>query len=94
MAKQRSVSFVEARKKLSRIVDEVSRGGGAVVITKRQKPVAVVVGMERYRREAEPVGTRRRILKIKGIAQGPADVDRVIAELRRSRIAALIRRVK
>jgi len=96
MAKPRNVPFAQARKELSRIVDQVSTGGRPVVITKRQKPVAVVVGLERYRSEAEPAGRsrRRRILKIKGIARGPVDVDRAIAELRRSRIEALIRRLK
>jgi prevent-host-death family protein len=96
MAQRETVPFAQARKELSRIVDQVSTGGRPVVITKRQKPVAIVVGLERYRSEAEPAGRsrRRRIFKVKGIARGPADVDRVIAELRRSRIEALVRRLK
>lgn len=96
MAKQRSVPFVQARKELSRIVDQVSRGGSSVVITKRQKPVAVVVGVERYRSEAEPPGRsrRRHIFKINGIARAAGDIDRAIADLRRSRTEALLRKLK
>jgi prevent-host-death family protein len=94
MAKGRSVPFAQARKELSRIVDEVSGGGRPVVITKRQKPVAVVTGFERYARDAESQTKPRRIFKINGFARATGDIDKAIAELRRSRIEALDRRLK
>ena len=96
MAKEKVVSFVKARKELSRILDQVGNGGEPVVIAKRQKPLAVVVGVNRYR---EMAGTSkylrevkgRRILKIRGIATGVADIDEAISALRKSRIDVLTR---
>jgi prevent-host-death family protein len=94
MAKEKVVSFVTARKELSRILDRVSNGGEPVVIAKRHKPLAVVVGLDRYRQVsgahkylAKVRG--KRILKIRGIAKGGADIDEAISALRRSRIEAL-----
>ena len=96
MAKEKVVSFVKARRDLSRILDQVSNGGESVVISKRHKPLAVVVGLDRYRQVS---GTKKylakvkgkRILKIRGIASGVADIDEAIGALRRSRIEALTR---
>ena len=94
MAKEKVVSFVKARKDLSQILDRVSTGGEPVVISKRHKPLAVVVGLDRYRQVsgahkhlARVKG--KRILKIRGIAKGVADIDEAIRTLRRSRIEAL-----
>ena len=94
MAKEKVLSFVTARKELSRILDRVSNGGEPVVIAKRHKPLAVVVGLDRYRQVsgahkylAKVRG--KRILKIRGIAKGGADIDEAISALRRSRIEAL-----
>jgi prevent-host-death family protein len=96
VAKEKIVSFVKARKELSQILDQVSNGGEPVVIAKRHKPLAVVVGLDRYRRAsgadkhlAKVKG--KRILKIRGIAKGVADIDEAIRTLRRSRIEALTR---
>ena len=94
MAKEKVVSFVKARKELSRILDQVSSGGEPVVIAKRHKPLAVVVGLERYRQVS---GTHKhfakvkgkRILKIRGIARAVGDIDEAIRALRKSRIEAL-----
>jgi prevent-host-death family protein len=94
MAREKIVSFVKARKELSRILDHVSHGGEPVVISKRHKPLAVVVGLDRYRQVsgahkhlAKVRG--KRILRIRGIASGAADIDEAINTLRRSRIEAL-----
>ena len=94
MAKEKIVSFVKARKELSQILDQVSNGGAPVVIAKRHKPVAVVVGVDRYRqvcgayRQLTKVEGRR-ILKIRGMAKGSPDIDNAIEILRKSRIEAL-----
>jgi prevent-host-death family protein len=94
MAKEKVVSFVTARKELSRILDQVSNGGEPVVIAKRHKPLAVVVGLDRYRqvsgahKHLKKVRGKR-ILKIRGMAKGAADIDEAISALRRSRIEAL-----
>jgi prevent-host-death family protein len=96
MAKERVVSFVKARRELSHILDQVSNGGQPVVIAKRHKPLAVVVGLSRYR-EMAGAGKYlrkvkgRRILKIRGIATGVADIDEAISALRKSRINVLTR---
>ena len=75
MVKEKVVSFVKARKELSQIVDQVSNGGAPVVIAKRDKPLAVVVGVARYRQVS---GAHRQltkvegkhILKVRGMAKG------------------------
>ena len=96
MPKEKVLPFVKARRELSGILAQVSDGGRAVIIAKRQKPVAAIVGMREYR---EMSGTRkylrkirgRQILKVRGIASLTGDVDKAIKALRRSRIDALTR---
>jgi len=48
----REIALSAAKNKLSEIVDEVRRGRD-VVISKHEKPVAVLVEMERYQRLQE-----------------------------------------
>lgn len=96
MAKEKVVPFVKARKELSQILDQVANGGQPVVIAKRQRPVAVVIGFGRYRQMASASRylmrvKGRRILKIHGIAGGVADIDEAIEALRKSRIEAINR---
>jgi prevent-host-death family protein len=96
MAKEKVVSFVKARKELSQILDRVSSGGEPVVIAKRHKPLAVVVGLDRYRQVSgggkHLASVRgKRILRIRGMAKAGADLDQAIDALRRSRIEALTR---
>ena len=99
MAKEKVIPFVEARAKLSEIVDRVAEHGDTYVVAKRQKPVAVIIGVDRYR---ELSGTSKyfrnvrgkRILRIGGLATGVDDIDRAIRELRKSRIEAVIRSYK
>ena len=40
------MTFVQARSKLSEIVDRVAEHGDAYVVSKRQKPVAVIIGID------------------------------------------------
>jgi prevent-host-death family protein len=94
MAKEKIVSFVKARKELSRILDQVSNGGEPVVIAKRHKAIAIVVGLERYREMTSASKylmnvKGKRILKIRGIARAVGDIDEAIRALRKSRIEAL-----
>jgi prevent-host-death family protein len=44
MAKEKVMPFVEARARLSEIVDRVAEHGDTYVVAKRQKPVAVIMG--------------------------------------------------
>lgn len=46
--RQRKITFVEARAQLSEIVDRVAEHGNTYVVAKRYKPLAVVIGVERY----------------------------------------------
>lgn len=96
MAKEKVVSFVKARRELSRIIDRVRNGGQPVIIAKRQKPVAVIIGLSRYRQMTGASkylkrSKGKRILKIRGIATGVAAIDEAISALRKSRIDALTR---
>lgn len=89
------LSFVEARGKLSEILDQVSQRGHAVVIAKRRKPVAVVLGVDRYRQMVNAGKNVRRVkgkrlLRLRAIASAVGNIDRALADLRRSRIEALL----
>ena len=49
MGREKIMPFVEARAKLSQILDRVAEQGDIYVLAKRQKPVAVIIGIDRYR---------------------------------------------
>ena len=93
MAKETVMTFVQTRSRLSEIVDRVAEHGDTYVISKRQKPVAVIIGIDRYRHLS---GTAKyvkeiagkKILKIGGIAKAVGDIDEAIRALRKSRIDA------
>lgn len=96
MAKEKVMPFVEARAKLSEIVDRVAEHGDTYVVAKRQKPVAVIIGIDQYRRLS---GTAKhlkeiagkRILNIEGIATAVGDIDEAIRALRKSRLEVAAR---
>jgi|SRR5262245_58443119 len=48
MHAKKVVSLVEARASLSRLAQEVARGGGPIAITQRSKLAAILVNAERY----------------------------------------------
>ena len=93
MAKEKVMRFVEARAKLSEIVDRVAEHGDTYVVAKRQKPVAVIIGFDRYRQLSGTAKHMRRIagkriLNIEGIATAVGDIDEAIRALRKSRLEA------
>jgi prevent-host-death family protein len=94
MAKEKVMTFVQARSKLSKIVDRVAEHGDTYVVSKRQKPVAVIIGIDRYRhlsgtnKYMKEVGGKR-ILNIEGIATAVGDIDDAIRTLRKSRLEAI-----
>ena len=63
MAKEKVMPFVEARARLSEIVDRVAEHGDTYVVAKRQKPVAVIIGIDRYRQLS---GTAKHVREIAG----------------------------
>jgi prevent-host-death family protein len=97
MGKEKTMTFVQARSKLSEIVDRVAENGDTYVVSKRQKPVAVIIGVDRYR---EISGTSKylktirgkRILNLEGIATAVGDIDEAIRELRKSRMEAALKK--
>ena len=65
MLPKKQVSLVEARASLSRLTQEVARGGGPVAITQRSKLAAVLVNAERYKEDmAELEHYRRSVEKV------------------------------
>jgi prevent-host-death family protein len=94
MAKEKVMPFVQARSKLSEIIDRVAESGDTYVVSKRQKPVAVIIGIEKYRelsgtsKYLKNVGGKR-IMNLEGIATAVGDIDEAIRELRKSRIEAV-----
>lgn len=96
MAKETTLSFVEARANLSEIVNNVSEHQQTYVISKRDKPVAVIVGIKRYQEMTNASKhlkslRGRRILKLRGMAMAAGDIDQAIRDLRKSRIESLTR---
>jgi prevent-host-death family protein len=66
MLPKKQVSLVEARASLSRLTQEVARGGGPVAIMQRSKLAAVLVNAERYKQDmAELEHYRRQRRKVK-----------------------------
>ena len=94
MGKEENMTFVQARSKLSEIVDRVAESGDTYVVSKRQKPCAVIIGIDRYReisgssKYLKDVGGRK-IFKLGGIGKAVGDIDEAIRELRKSRIQAV-----
>lgn len=93
MDKEKVMTFVEARAKLSEIVDRVAEHGDTYVVAKRQKPVAVIIGVDRYRHLSGTAKylkeiSGKRILKIGGIAEAADDIDQAIRAIRKSRVEA------
>jgi prevent-host-death family protein len=93
MDKEKVMQFAEARAKLSEIVDRVAEPGETYVVAKRQKPVAVIIGIDRYRQLSGTAKHMRRIagkqiLNIEGIATAVGDIDEAIRALRKSRLEA------
>ncbi len=91
MPKEKVMNFVEARAKLSEIVDRVSGQGDTYVVAKRQKPVAVIIGIERYRHLSGTAKylkeiSGKRILKIAGIAKAADNIENAVRTLRKSRV--------
>ena len=97
MAKEKTMTFVQARSRLSEIVDRVAESGDTYVVSKRQKPRAVIIGIDRYRelsgtaKHLKNVGGKK-IFKLGGIGKAVGDIDKAICELRKSRIEAVTKK--
>ena len=97
MAKEKIMTFVQTRSKLSEIVDRVAESGDAYIVSKRHKPRAVIIGIDRYRelsgtsKYLKTVGGKR-IINLEGIATAAGDIDEAIRELRKSRIEAVLKK--
>lgn len=97
MAKEKIMTFVQTRSKLSEIVDRVAESGDVYIVSKRQKPRAVIIGIDRYRelsgtsKYLKTVGGKR-IINLEGIATAAGDIDEAIRELRKSRIEAVLKK--
>jgi prevent-host-death family protein len=94
MAREKVMTFVQARSRLSEIVDRVSEHGETYVVSKRQKPIAVIIGIDKYRHlsgTAKYMKTvaGKRVLNIEGIATAVDDIDAAIRALRKSRLDAV-----
>ena len=57
---ERTVGVEEARNKLGQLADEVSRRSEVIVLTRRGRPVAVLMGSAEYERSVEAHRTAAR----------------------------------
>ena len=90
---ERFVGVEDARGSLGQLVDEVAAGGDVVALTKRGKPLAVLVSREEYMRLklAETDRARSELREVLGAARrkvaaaglDPGVVDEAIAAARR-----------
>ncbi|HWP60890.1 MAG TPA: type II toxin-antitoxin system Phd/YefM family antitoxin [Candidatus Acidoferrales bacterium] len=98
MAQEKVMPFVQARARLSEIVDRVAEHGDTYVVAKRQKPIAVIIGIDKYRhltgaaKHMKKVGGKK-ILRVGGIGKAVGDIDEAIRALRRSRLEAIAKNV-
>ena len=75
----------------------VAESGDTYVVSKRQKPRAVIIGIDRYRelsgtaKHLKNVGGKK-IFKLGGIGKAVGDIDKAIRELRKSRIEAVTKK--
>ena len=98
MVKEKVMPFVEVRAKLSEIVDRVAEQGDTYVVAKRQRPIAVIIGIDKYRhltgaaKYIKKVGGKK-ILRIGGIGKAVGDIDKAIRALRKSRLEAIAKNV-
>ncbi len=97
MQAKKLVSLVEARASLSRLAQEVARGGGPVAITQRSKLAAVLVNAERYETDmAELAHYRRQRQKnpptsLRGLIKITGDLEEASRQLAEEYDAALER---
>jgi prevent-host-death family protein len=98
MAQEKVMPFVEARARLSEIVNHVAERGDTYVIAKREKPIAVIIGVDKYRhltgtaKHINRMGGRK-VLKIGGIGKAVGDIDKAIRALRKSRLEAITKNI-
>ena len=94
MAREKILSFVEARANLSEVVEKANKRGQTYVIAKKKNPVAVIMGFQKYqdmvngRKHLKSRGGKR-ILTLSNTATGVGNIDQAIKDLRRSRIASV-----
>ena len=91
---ERFIGVEEARARLGQLVDEVAAGGEHVALTKRGRPVAMIVGRDEYSqlkqlaserargRLAKQLEEARRQVEAAGL--DPSVVDEAIRAVRRS----------
>lgn len=60
--KSRSVSFAEAKRNFSRLIEDIHKKKEEIIVTKRSKPVAVIVPYEEYK-HSKRVESYSRIMK-------------------------------
>jgi prevent-host-death family protein len=69
----RKISASDFKARCSRVIDEIAKGGGSVVITRRGKPVAMLVPVE-SKRFTSLFGFSRGSIKVFGDIVSPIEV--------------------
>jgi prevent-host-death family protein len=78
------VGVFDAKNRLTALIDEVEKGGGEVVITRRGKPVARLIAAEGRFNQAQAIKTVERLRAAsKGKTLGGLSVRALIEEGRR-----------
>ena len=79
-----NVSIAEAKKRFSEFVARTAYSGDRVVITKRSRPVAALVGLEDFR-DLEQQGKRAGLASLAGRWKGFEDIEREVRRVVRAR---------
>ncbi len=78
--KNTTVSIAEGKKSFSRIVQDTNIKKGETIVTKRGKPVAVIISYEEYKRSKKIEGHRKIMEARKEFLKAKVSADEVFGE--------------
>lgn len=91
----KKVSFTDARKELSALIDEVRDSGRPIAITRHGEPVAVLMNMEALEQKLAVQEKRPWMLRGSGTWQGdPKEIESAIRSIRQEAKASSDKRIK
>ena len=78
--KNTTVSIAEGKKSFSRLVQDANKKKGEAIVTKRGKPVAVIISYEEYKRSKKVEGHRKIMEARKEFLKAKISADEVFKE--------------
>lgn len=88
----KSISVLEARKKLGGLLDEVSKKGSHILISRLNRPLAVLVPYDEYRENLDQTARKKRLQIVAD--RMDALGERHAAKLKKSDAVKIIRNIR